>query len=244
MDNYDKILKTLFKKASEKRKKASNRHSVAEQDCFSEEIFAAYLEDLLNNTEKEKVEEHLSNCKACRQNSIMFSRVSANIEKGTLLKAPLKITERAKQLVQRFPEKDLIEVVLEFAKGSIRVLKDTAHMLKPMELALAGTREKNKKGAKNIILLGKKFNELNADIIVEKINDANCNIEVKTSAISSGALLDNIRVNLISGEKELASYLTVKGRVSFKNLNFDTYTLKIIKGKDVMGKILLQLESV
>ena len=104
MDNYNNILKTLFKKASEKRKEASKMHTV-EQDCFSEEIFAAYLGDLLNNTEKEKVEEHLSNCKACRQNSIMFSRVSANMEKGTVLKAPSKLLKEQNNLCRDFLKK-------------------------------------------------------------------------------------------------------------------------------------------
>ncbi len=244
MDNYDKILKTLFKKASEGKKEAPNVHSISAQDCLSEELFAAYLGNLLENAEKEKVEEHLSICKTCRQNSIIYSKVMESAENEALLKTPSKITERAKQLVRGFPEKDLMEVVLEFAKDSIRVLKDTAHMLRPTELALAGTRERNKEEVKNLVFLGKKFNELNADIIIEKINDISCNIEIKTSAISSGAPLDDIRLNLISGEKELASYLTVKGGAFFKNLNFDTYTLEIIKGKDIIGEILLQLGSV
>lgn len=244
MDSYNKILKDLFKKASERKKEAPNLHSVEGQDCLSEELFAAYLGNLLDNTEKEKVEEHLSNCKVCRQNSIFFNKVSMNIEKEPMLKAPSKITEKAKQLVQGFPEKDLIEVILEFARDSIRVLKDTANIFKPLEAALAGTREGGTEGVKNIVFLGKKFNEVDVDIIIEKINDSSCNIEVKTSAISSGAPLDDIRFNLISGEKELASYLTVKGMASFKNINFGTYTLQIIKGQDILGKILLQLGSV
>jgi len=242
MDKYDKILKGLFRKASISKAESVNMYGAGEKDCLSEEVFVAYLENLLDGTDKEKIEEHLSNCKACRKNSIILNKVRMEVEKAPLLKAPHEVTRKAKLLVQDVPAKDLIEVVLEFAKDSIRILKDTAAMIKPLELAPAGTREVSTEEVKNIICLSKEFNEIKADILIEKINNTCCEIEVKTADTSSGEPLDNIRLNLISEGKELASYLTTKGRASFKNLHFETYTLAIKKGKNFLGEILLRIE--
>ena len=244
MDNDDKILKNLFKKASLSKAEAINLHGTGEKDCLPEEVFAAYLENLLDDTDKEKIEEHLSNCKACRQNSIMLNRVRMEVEKEPSLKASHEVTGKAKRLVPDVPAKDLIEVVLGFAKDSIRILKDTATMIKPLEVAPAGTREvSTKEEEKNIVCLSKEFNGIKADIFIEKIDNTYCEIEVKTADTSSGAPLDNIRLNLLSEGKELASYLTIKGRASFKNLPFGTYILAIKKGTNFLGEILLRLES-
>ena len=81
------------------------------------------------------------------------------------------------------------------------------------------------------------------DISVEKTGDAACEIDVRTTDPASGRTLDDIRINLVSGEKERASYLTVKGHASFKNLSISTYTLQIIKGKADAGSVLINMTT-
>jgi len=95
----------------------------------------------LDGTDKEKIEEHLSDCKACRENSIILNKIRMEVEKEALLKAPNEVTVKAKRLVHNAPSKDLVEVVLEFAKDSIRILKDTAAIIKPLEVAPAGQEQ-------------------------------------------------------------------------------------------------------
>lgn len=213
------------------------------EDCLSDELFAAYLENLLNDNEKEKIELHLSQCKTCRQQSIVFNKVRSGIMEEALLKAPRVLTERAKQLVNQPQAKDWIEVVLKFAKDSIMILKDTASVIKPLEVLPIAVRQGMTAEAKNAVFLSKIFNDVEVDIIIEHIDNESCEIEVRTIEASTGNPLEDIRLNLICEGKELASYLTEKGRAYFKNLDFDIYTLIIIKGQVIIGEILLRLES-
>ncbi len=234
MDNYDKILKDLLKKTSENMKR---------EDCLSEELLASYLDNLLDNKERETVEGHLYKCNYCRQHSIILNRIRKELKIEGLMSVPQQVTDRAKELVRAGIAKRFFEVVLEFAKDSVRIIKDTGAMYKPLEFAAEGARQEAPAGLKNIALLSNTFKELQADIIIERIDDIFYEIIFKASDIVSGSPIDDIRVSLVSGEREVASYLTANGKVSFKNLYSGRYLLNIIKDRDIIGEILLKLES-
>jgi hypothetical protein len=239
MDELDKIIKAMLNS----KYPASN--SAEKEGCISEERFAKYLENLLAPTHKEAVEKHLSECEVCFQKSIMFSKVIDEIKSQEQPDVSREITENAKVLVREQSPGDIIEVILEFGKNIVNIIKDAADICTVPEPAALRARsgEEMEKGT-NIAKLSKEFNGLKADISIEKINEAECEIEARITDPASGSLLDDIRVNLVSGEKELASYLTVKGYVYFKNLKFGNYLFKIYKGKHSIDSVLLKLLSI
>lgn len=233
MDNYDNILKNLIKKGSENMKRGN---------CLSEELLASYLDNLLDSTEKETVENHLYKCNDCRQHSIILNRVRKEITIEELISVPQQVTDRAKEIIKSGISKRFFEVVLEFAKDSVRIIKDTGAMYKPLEFVTEGARQETQAGIKNMVHLSNTFKELQADIIIERIDDISYEIYFKASDIISGSPIDDIRVSLISEEREVASYLTVNGQISFKNIYPGAYFLNIIKDRDILGEILLKLD--
>lgn len=235
MDNYDKLLKVLISRNSEDKE-----HT----ECLSEELFAAYLNNILDNAAREKVENHLYLCSACRKQSTILNRVKQGLEKEELMRASQGITDRAKSLVKAKTYKSLLEVVLEFAKDSVRILKDTGAMFTPLGLATAGVRQGTTAEMKNVVHLSNTFDEIKADIIVERVDDITYEMNIKTSDSKSGALINDLRINLLLGKRELASFMTINGQVSFKNIQNGIYELHIVKSKEVIGRISLELESV
>jgi hypothetical protein len=239
MDDLDKTLRDFIKK----------HHPLYDsgegEDCLSEEQFAEYLNNLMDAPKKEEAEKHLEKCEDCFQKSIVFSRVINEMESKGLTDVPKDIIEKAKIPVSALPSKDMIEVVLEFGKGIINIIKDTADICRVPEPAAPGVRNGGGTGkGPAVAQISKEFDGIKADISVEKLNEAECEIEAKISEPSSGELLDDIRVNLISGKKELASYLTIRGYVSFKNLKFGKYILRIHKGKNPIGSLKLKLSPI
>ncbi len=231
-NKYDYFLKELL---------ANKKDTASAKGCLSEELFAAYLGNLLNDNDKIKVEEHLSQCSICRQQGIAFSKVVSGVQEEALQKSPRTITERAKQLMNQPQTRDWIEVVLKFAKHSIQIIKDSASVIQPLELIPAGIRTDSAGGNKTVFMK-KEFNGILAGIAVENIDNAFCDIDVQITDSSNAAPLDNIRLTFISGGKELASYLTVNGRTSFKNTPYGSYLLIIMKGNNAIGEISLKLE--
>ncbi|MEN8262332.1 MAG: zf-HC2 domain-containing protein [Nitrospirota bacterium] len=239
MDDLDKTLRDFIKKNHPLY--ASGEYG----DCIAEEHFADYLNNLLPPREKEQVENHLDQCNDCFQKSIMLSKVIDEMKNSDLPDLPDEIMQRARTLVKEPQSGEIIEVVLEFGRNIINIIKDTARICSIPEPAVLSTRDSSK--SENLpytARLRKKFREINAEVFLERTGGNECAIEIIMSEQESEELLDDIRINLISGKKELASYLTVKGSVSFRNLRFDKYVLKIYRGKDPIGSIKLKLSSI
>jgi len=238
MDELDNIIRQVMKD------KYPEGSFAGGEDCLSEERFADYLENLLDLSQKEEVEKHLAGCESCFQKSILFSRMINEIKNKQQMDVPGNITEKAKRLVrEKYPE-DMIEVVLEMGKNIIKVIKDAAGICTVPDPALLSMRNiEDRERGTYVARIQKEFNGIAADISVEKTHDRGCDIVVRVSDATSGGPLDDIRVNLVFREKELASYLTVKGHAAFKNLNIDTYVLQIHKGKAPIGSVMVTLTS-
>jgi len=236
MDDLDKILKAIMEQ------KYPPGRATEGKDCISEERFAEYLANLLGTAQREAVESHLIQCENCFQKSIVFSRVLDELKRDEMIDMPEKLIETTKTIVREETPKDLIEVVLEFGENIIRIIKDTAGICtipEPAVLSVKGSDTAS--GGPVIAELRRVFNGIKADIMVEKINEAECEIQAALSEAESGKLLDDIRINLVAGGRELASYLTVQGIASFRNLPFDTYTLALYKGSTFIGLLKIRL---
>ena len=244
MDRIDGFLKSLLNKTKE------DRSSVHEKGhtCPSEETVACYLDNLLNDTEVEDVEKHLTECEDCLQQTILLHKLKKEIKEEGYIKAPAEVVEEAKDLVPESSTKDLIEVVLGFASDAIRVIKDTGSMLVtpdavPLVVREPVTPSNRLEDPKDLIRLSKVFGNIKTDIIIERINDNVYEMEVITTDPKTKVQLDDIRLNLLSNGRELASYLTINGRASFKNLCLGKYTLAIIMKSNIVRKVSIQLEK-
>lgn len=239
MDDMDNILKNVIK----------NCHHADSTDsgdaCISEERFAGYLNNLLAPSEKEEVEKHLDACEVCFQKSIVFSRVMTAMENRKPADVPCDTVEEAKKLSGVLPSGNMVEVVLELGKDFINIIRDTARISMVPEPAALSVRDGREPArGRAVVQLCKDFHGIRARISVEKTEKNECEIEARISEAASEEALDDIRVSLISGKRELASCLTVNGCVSFGNLLIDTYTIKIYKGKDSAGSIRLKMSSI
>ncbi|MFQ5963672.1 MAG: trypsin-like peptidase domain-containing protein [Candidatus Scalinduaceae bacterium] len=119
MDRIDDFLKSLLNKSKKDRGFLQEK----EYTCPSEEIIACYLDNLLNDTEREKVEEHLARCEDCLQQTILLHSLRKETKENGYIETPAEVTERAKEIVPESSIKGLIEVIIEFARNTIRAKK-------------------------------------------------------------------------------------------------------------------------
>ena len=239
MDELDNILKEIIKSAHPENNTAEGR------DCLSEENFAEYLGNLLDPVQKEKAEKHLAGCETCFQKSILFSRVINNMNKGEVPHVPGSLVTAARNAVREQSPRDIKEVVIELGEKIINVIKDAAGICTVPEPAVLSVRNsgERQRGMQLVELLSE-FNGVRIELTIEKTGNTECEIEARLTHTESGTPLDDIRVNLLAGEKELASYLSVKGSVSFRKLRLDAYVLRIYRGKDYIGSMILKLSPV
>jgi hypothetical protein len=119
MDRIDEFLKSLLNKTKEDRSFLQEK----EHTCPSEEIIACYLDNLLNDTEREKVEEHLTRCGDCLQQTILLHSLRKETKEKGYIETPTEVIERAKEIVPESSKKSLFGVILEFVGNTIRAKK-------------------------------------------------------------------------------------------------------------------------
>ena len=243
MDKTDEFLKQLLDKSREASMSIKNGDkSLSEKQCPDEEIITCYFENLLSGTEKENVQEHLIDCDKCLEQVIFLHELENEIKEEGFIKIPQEVIKKAKELVLERPLKNLVEVVISFGKDTINVLKDTGDMFTPLEKIPVKIRNSKNEKEKDFILR-KTFNNLEVEIKIERLNENAFDIEALTFDSKKGVPIDDVRLNLIFNKREITSYLTANGSASFKNLCFGKYALVIIREKNVIGKIKLQLET-
>ncbi len=236
MDELDNILKRVVKKGAP--------ISGPEEGCISEEMFASYMENALSPAEKEKVQTHLVACASCHEKSIVFSSVIHGPGAQQSEEVPQNIAAKTKTLLNQELPGDLVEVVLEFGRNIINIISDAAGICTISEpAALSARSPHNTDSQVPAMHLSREMSGAATSISIEKTDEAACEIQAKLSDTDSGDLLNDIRVSLLSGGRELASFLTVNGSASFRNLPIDTYLLKVQQGGNQPGSLLLKLSS-
>ncbi|ODS31608.1 MAG: protease [Candidatus Scalindua rubra] len=116
MDRIDKFLKSLLNKTKEDRSFLQEK----EHTCPSEEIIACYLDNLLNDTEREKVVEHLTRCEDCLQQTMLLHSLRKETKENGYIETPTEATELAKNIVPESSVKSLINIISEFVGNTIR----------------------------------------------------------------------------------------------------------------------------
>lgn len=237
MDESDNILKRIISKNAEAL-------SSGGKDCLSEEQFAGYLDNILSPGEKESVEKHLLQCGTCFRKSILFSRAMEEMERAGQVDVPEDLMERTKQLAHRWTGMTAPEVVLSFGKNVITIIKDSARICTVPGPVVLDTRDSgNEETIHQVANISTTFHGTKADISLEKIDNAEFEIEVRVTDAASGNPLDDIRVNLVCGSKELASFLTENGSVLFRRVTFERYVLEMFKGREFLGAVPVALTS-
>ena len=114
---------------TQRKKLKSSMPSPPNRDCIREEVLEDYLDhrsqpDLIN-----KLEAHLSNCSICFDRLMILRAMREEANQPV----PQRILDRVRDLI---PESrtNYLELILGFAKDTIRVIRTTGDILSPIPI--------------------------------------------------------------------------------------------------------------
>jgi hypothetical protein len=207
--------------------------------CLSESEFGAYVEGSLSAVKKASINEHLVECQHCRQEFAAINSVI--IQKDDMVEedAPEYLI---KKVVGMFPEKSgLFDIVLNLVRDSVRVVYCSHDIDMFMPLPAAGLRS-GKAVRPEMIVLKKSFEDIDVELDVEKVAGSLCNIRVTIDDLKAKVLMNTLRVELISEDRELVSNLLEDGETILEDIGSGKYTIKIHKKGKIFGEIALKIE--
>jgi hypothetical protein len=184
------------------------------------------------------METHLAQCTACLDDlSAAYSSMLGD-EKETV---PEALIAKAMALVpQAAQEEGFFDMVVRLARGSLELVSTTGQLVEVP--GLAGVRGKPESQGTAILQVEKEMGRFKVAVEVEPVEDELCHLAVTVKA--GGALpADGIRLSLLAGEREQASYLARQGTAIFDRVSPGDYRLAISEANAALGSIRLTIKE-
>jgi hypothetical protein len=208
------------------------------EGCPDEDSLAAYLTGSISAREKNALEEHFASCEFC------LTEVAAANEAGESTakpRVPRWLMERATALVESRKQEGVFDLVVRFVKDSVELVRqsgDWITVMAPQPVTVRGTAAPDDTG---ILQMKKEMDGHRVTVEMERVESGACQLVLKVTA-ADGKPGDGLRVSLMAGDREQASYLTRQGQAIFENITRGSYTLVISRGGTGLGKIEISIE--
>ena len=203
--------------------------------CPDDERLAAYLNRVVGDDEKVKLEEHLADCAVCLD---ALSAAYLASEGNGMEEAPRRLLERAKGLVpSAAATPGIFDVIVRLAQDSLELVRTSGQLIQSP--APAGIRGKEVSGLP-VVQVEKELGKFKVAVEVERVEDDLCQIVVTVGdGVESRA--DGIRLSLLSGGRERASYLAPQGTAVFERIPPGEYQLAVSDAGVTLGSIRLAI---
>lgn len=206
--------------------------------CPDEETLASYLADGLTPSMGEEMETHLARCTACLDDlSAAYSSMLVDAKETV----PETMIAKAMALIpQAAQEEGFLDMVVRLARGSLELVSTTGQLVEVP--GLAGVRGKPETPGRTILQVEKDIGRFKVAVEVEPVEDELCQLAVTVRA--GGALpADGIRLSLLAGGREQASYLARQGTAIFDRVSPGDYRLAISEANAALGSIRLTIKE-
>jgi len=206
--------------------------------CLTDEEIGAFLEGRLDTRSRDLLEMHLEGCGKCLNEIATLNRGLTSQDGLSFSEVPARLI---KQAIALYPSKSLFfDAVISLTREAIRIV-DLSALMKTAVIQPAFSLRNGKKAEPHMVAVQKSFDEIDAELIIEKVSDLRCNIKVIVVGITF-AKSPPLRAGLFSGGRELASYHLENGEAIFEEVEHGRYTISINRQSRVYGEISLKIE--
>lgn len=202
--------------------------------CLSDFELGAYLDGRLSDSEREDLKRRLSQCTECREEVAAIGDIMRRKEAPVDDMMPEYLINK---ITSAYPGKgSLVDAVLVFMKETVDVIMSGPGIQVSEPLPIFGLRSA-RAVSPNMIIVTKSFDNIEVELDIERVMGDFCNI--KAIVVDSGTklLMSNLRVDLVSNNRELASDLLENGEVIFEDISSGTYGIRVMKNSRVLGEL-------
>jgi len=207
-------------------------------DCPDEEMLAGYLWGSLGDDTRNELESHFSGCPFCLETiSVAFQAA----EEGGNEQVPQSFLEEAMALVPRKELRpDFLEIVVRLLRGSIELVSTSGQLVHA--LAPAGVRGRSKSPDTPVLQVDEELENFHVSVDLERLDGDLCQIAV-TVKPKDGSVGEAIRMSLVSGGREQASYFARQGTAVFERIERGDYRLEFFESGHFAGSIRLAIKE-
>jgi hypothetical protein len=234
MDELDRKIKHIWNQS----KKSSGMKS---KKCPEENTLISYIEGVLGESDKEKVEQHLPECGDCLDLVLSYHKVREGEAREPVPEAPVNLMNKAMGLVTtKDTGEGLFDIVLKFAKETIEIITNPGNLGFHSAVPVPVRGEKSSISS-NLITLNRTISGVESVVDVERVDEGLVNIRAVARDSKSGEPVEGLRISLFNPDREIASYIAQQGAVRFENLRFGKYVIKFKQQGEEIGQMSLNI---
>ena len=206
--------------------------------CPRDESLAAYLDGGLSEPARDEIESHLAVCRSCLDHILAAENAAREVSTAVV---PPKMLARAMSLMlQTKPRGDVFNLVVELVRDSLALISTSGRLVMPtMAVQIRG---KEKIADNSVLHVESDLGQFQVAVEVERLEDDLCQVAVNVKS-NAGSVTDGLRLSLMSGEREQASYLARQGAAVFDRIPTGEYQLVVSGSGDSIGVIQLSIKE-
>jgi hypothetical protein len=206
--------------------------------CPGEESLAGYLTVGLPEADRSKLEEHLSRCSFCLAE---IAAVNGAMQETNQERMPGWLMERVVRLVTPGTQESVVQLVVRLARDAVELASSAGEWVNPPTPQLVPVRG-TITGAAGVLQVEREIGGYKVAVKVEQVAIGTCQVVI-TLTSADGKPADGVRLSLMAGGREQASFLTRQGQAVFIGVSKGEYNLVISQAATTVGTINLQIEA-
>lgn len=202
---------------------------------------AAYFDGRLAGEAREAVERHLSAHGECREAAGIMREVLAR-RTGTFEpgEAPEALIEKVIHLYRQRDE--ALDAVLSIARSVLSIIRVSPGTTLVPALTASPLRAGEAKNP-SVAVITKEFGPVLVEVAVERLANRKCNFIVMARDRASGTPLRNVRAELVTGGREIASCLLSRGEGLFEDVGPGRHAVMVKQGGALCGRIIVEIRE-
>lgn len=224
---------------------ADKKHVKVKGKCLTEEDVAGIIDGKIQESKNLQHIEHISSCQQCAsviKENFLLARA---IEGNAMIELPHYIAQKAMDLFIPERSQNILDIILNLKQKVIELVQTTGDILIGQELVpvavLRGKHESDK--FQNEIKVVKTFDNILAEVGIEKRNPTLCDIEIRMTEKDTKKKAQDLRVTLTKKNREIESTLVREGKVVFREVSANKYRIVIAKEDKKIGVVELLINS-
>lgn len=213
---------------------------------LSEIEMAAYIEGKLSSEKREEIERYLDADKKSRNE---FAAIKQVITGDSPARIGVTVPESAdapahlmNKVIDMYPESQgLFDIVIGLVRDAVNVIHTAIDINVSLPVPAAAVRSPRVLSPRMAVFT-KTFGLITSEFDIEKVHGDLCNIKVVITDKQTGVPMANLRVDLISNGRELASARLENGEVLLEDVCPGRYTVRIRRKEEILGELAIKIE--
>ncbi|MBU1124480.1 MAG: hypothetical protein KKC84_00465 [Candidatus Omnitrophica bacterium] len=213
-------------------------HSREHKSHPDEESWVCFLAGKSSPEEVAAIKEHVTTCHLCAEKLV----IDIHTQPQVWQEVPRELIKKAQGLVAACDQASILQIILRMREHILEMISTTGDVLVGHELIPAPVlRSRKIKDFKDEVTILKDIDQLRVEVKIENESSKSFSAMVRITQKQTQETLKDLRITLIKDDRELESYVTGSGMVTFEHVKVGVYKIEVTDLTDTLAMVVIDM---